>query len=310
MTSNRIQLDRLLYTHYQHPNLHPVKNFCADFGLIEVSESDGLIYFRGFGENPCIYIAEQSQDSKKHFVGAGWAVPAYTDLEKAAALPSASPIQLSTVPGGGSYVEIPDPNGVIIRLHHGVQYKGIAAAERPEPVITNTWLEKPRRGMFQRFERGASRVHKLGHYGILVKQDDFDRTLEWYKSTFSLVPTDSVYDTHSGADIMTFCHIDKGEQFTDHHVRCNFASSFSNISVRLMNWTQSFFISASPIGTGGSRVHHSSFEVDDVESQTLGHYHLEKQGWTNCWGIGRHVLGSQIFDYWYVTLQGLQSCGH
>lgn len=41
-----------------------------------------------------------------------------------------------------------------------------------------------------------------------------------------------------------------------------------------------------------------------MDTQLLGHYYLEKQGWKNCWGVGRHLLGSQIFDYWSVlTLQ-------
>jgi hypothetical protein len=45
-------------------------------------------------------------------------------------------------------------------------------------------------------------------------------------------------------------------------------------------------------------VHHSSFEVHDMDTQLLGHDWLEEQGWKNCWGVGRHFLGSQIFDYW------------
>lgn len=39
-----------------------------------------------------------------------------------------------------------------------------------------------------------------------------------------------------------------------------------------------------------------------MDTETLGHNWLAKKGWTNCWGVGRHVLGSQIFDYWYVFL--------
>ena len=48
-----------------------------------------------------------------------------------------------------------------------------------------------------------------------------------------------------------------------------------------------------------SHIHHSSFEVHDMDTQLLGHDWLRKGGWTNAWGVGRHVLGSQIFDYWY-----------
>ena len=25
---------------------------------------------------------------------------------------------------------------------------------------------------------------------------------------------------------------------------------------------------------------------------------MREKGWTHAWGIGRHILGSQIFDYW------------
>jgi hypothetical protein len=47
--------------------------------------------------------------------------------------------------------------------------------------------------------------------------------------------------------------------------------------------------------------HHASFEVHDFDVQLQGHYHLENQGYELMWGVGRHLLGSQIFDYWYDT---------
>lgn len=31
----------------------------------------------------------------------------------------------------------------------------------------------------------------------------------------------------------------------------------------------------------------------------MGHRYLAKKGWKSVWGVGRHILGSQIFDYWY-----------
>jgi hypothetical protein len=30
----------------------------------------------------------------------------------------------------------------------------------------------------------------------------------------------------------------------------------------------------------------------------MGQRVLREKGWTHAWGIGRHILGSQIFDYW------------
>jgi len=63
-------------------------------------------------------------------------------------------------------------------------------------------------------------------------------------------------------------------------------------------YPQSFFVAELPEDKP-AHVHHCSFEVNDFDTQTLGHDWLRSKNWTNCWGIGRHVLGSQIFDYWY-----------
>lgn len=27
---------------------------------------------------------------------------------------------------------------------------------------------------------------------------------------------------------------------------------------------------------------------------------LKSKGYTPSWGVGRHILGSQVFDYWYM----------
>jgi hypothetical protein len=48
-------------------------------------------------------------------------------------------------------------------------------------------------------------------------------------------------------------------------------------------------------------VAHAAFEVHDYDTQHLGHQHLTNKGYTICWGVGRHILGSQIFDYWFDT---------
>ncbi|KGO73769.1 hypothetical protein PITC_034850 [Penicillium italicum] len=34
-------------------------------------------------------------------------------------------------------------------------------------------------------------------------------------------------------------------------------------------------------------------------SDVLGHDWLRSKGYENCWGVGRHIMGSQIFDYWF-----------
>lgn len=61
---------------------------------------------------------------------------------------------------------------------------------------------------------------------------------------------------------------------------------------------KNIFIAGSPEVKEGIKAHHTSFEVDDVDSQVVGHHYLRHKGYINVFGVGRHVLGSQIFDYW------------
>lgn len=72
-----------------------------------------------------------------------------------------------------------------------------------------------------------------------------------------------------------FFRLDKGAEKVDHH--CFF-----------------FFE-----GPRAPHVHHSSFETFDYNAQVLGHDWLRHKGYENCWGVGRHIMGSQIFDYWF-----------
>ncbi|EXJ66678.1 uncharacterized protein A1O5_10349 [Cladophialophora psammophila CBS 110553] len=72
-----------------------------------------------------------------------------------------------------------------------------------------------------------------------------------------------------------------GLEFTDHHA---------------------FFFKRTKPGQKPS-VAHAAFEVHDFDIQQLGHQHLTAKGYRPCWGVGRHVLGSQVFDYWFDTSQ-------
>src|ERR1700744_4056561 len=103
-TTPKIKLDRLLYTHYQHQNLESAHKFFLDFGFHPVKQTDTIIYYRGFGENPFVYVAEKSPDNLKHCGGSGWLVRSQEDLEAATKFPGASVIQPSDAPGGGSFV--------------------------------------------------------------------------------------------------------------------------------------------------------------------------------------------------------------
>ena len=79
-------------------------------------------------------------------------------------------------------------------------------------------------------------------------------------------------------DMAVFYCLDLGKHYSDHH---------------------SFFHFAKFPGQKFPGPHHASFEVYDFDIQLQGHDHLVAQNYKLMWGVGRHLLGSQIFDYWY-----------
>ena len=102
--------------------------------------------------------------------------------------------------------------------------------------------------------------------------------LTFYTQHFNLVPTDFLYIEKEGRkdNVAIFAHIDRGKDSVDHHTLFMMANETSH-------------------------VHHCSFEVHDFDTQKLGHYWLAEKGYKSVWGVGRHILGSQIFDYWWDT---------
>jgi hypothetical protein len=119
-------------------------------------------------------------------------------------------------------------------------------------------------------------VHKLGHFGYM--SGNYDEACAWYTNLFNFVPTDILHSPENRAlEVATFFRLDLGKEYVDHHC-----------------------LLLSREGTG-TKVHHSSFEVEDFDSQLLGHDWLVEKGYNSLWGVGRHVHGSQIFDYWKDT---------
>jgi hypothetical protein len=119
-------------------------------------------------------------------------------------------------------------------------------------------------------------VHKLGHFGYVCRE--FDKEFAFYTDNFNFVPTDVLwYPKFSNIDVLAFIHLDLGKRYSDHHI---------------------LFMQRAPPDVKKTYLHHSSYEVADFDTQLIGHNWLGKKGWKSHWGVGRHILGSQIFDYW------------
>ncbi|KAL4936476.1 hypothetical protein BDV06DRAFT_204947 [Aspergillus oleicola] len=268
----KIQLVRIAHVLYTHEDIDRARDFLADFGMQETKCIGDKIYFRGTGSEPFVYCARKDQHDE--FGGAAFVVESEADLEVAKSLPGATDIyRLTDAPGGGNCVTFYDPvDNFPMHLVHGQTLRD--HVETFAPLTFNFPEEKHRPGnKTQRFEKGPAPVHKLGHFGMCVT--DFAKAYEFYTTHFNFKASNLVHD-NTGRDITTFLHLDRGSELVDHHC---------------------FFFFEGP----KSHVHHSSFETHDFDTQVLGHDWLRHKGYQNCWGVGRHIMGSQIFDYWFDT---------
>jgi hypothetical protein len=110
---------------------------------------------------------------------------------------------------------------------------------------------------------------------VALESDRYFRDLLWWMRTFGLLVSDyqELEDDPSLGPVMAFMRCDRGSVPSDHH------------TVAL----------AAGVGSG---LAHAAFEVQDLDAVAMGGEHLARHGWKRAWGIGRHILGSQIFDYW------------
>ncbi|KAI0456422.1 glyoxalase [Xylaria acuta] len=275
----KIQLVRIAHVYYKYPDLEEAKQFLLDFGFTEEKrvgneEDSGVekIYFRGYGTEPWVLCASASD--KPEFGGAAFVVESEEDLRIAAeTLPKASGVyELKDAPGGGRCVTFHDPvDGWPMHLVHGQRSADMLHIPLPQtPVNYPTEKNRPV-NKTQRFTKRPAPVHKLGHFG--VRTTSFAKAHEFYCSRFNFLASDIVHDAEN-IDRTVFYRLNRGKEEVDHHV---------------------FFFAEGP----SYKVHHSSYETHDFDTQVLGHDWLREKGHKNCWGVGRHVLGSQIFDYWF-----------
>ncbi|KAI1078179.1 oxidoreductase [Whalleya microplaca] len=269
----KITLVRITHVYYKYKDMDKAVIFLNDFGFTEEKRvGDEKIYFRGYGTDPWVLCAVKADHDE--FGGAAFIVESEDALQIASeTLPKATKVyELTDAPGGGRGVTFYDPvDGFPFHLVYGQQ--SVAMLDLPLPHQPMNYPTEKNRPVnkFQRFTKRPAPVHKLGHFG--VRTTNFAKAHEFYSTHFNFIPSDLIHDADK-IDRSVFYRLDRGDEEVDHHAF--------------------FFAEGSKYS-----VHHSSFETHDFDTQVLGHDWLREKGYKNCWGVGRHVLGSQIFDYWY-----------
>ena len=252
------------YTRLRVPDLDRMEAFLNDFGLTTVEKNDHALFLRGAGPDYVVHVVEKGEAA---FLGFALYANSESDLEALSASPDASDVAAIDEPGGGKRVILTDPDGFQIEVIHRTQTHA-PLLQNTDPV--NFGGRQERHGDTVRCPRQPARVKRLGHVGINVA--NLSRSWDWYYRHLGIVRSDGV--GVGDKDFAYFCRFDRGEELTDHH------------SVLL---AQTF---------DEPGFNHCSFEVVDINDIYVGNEHLEAQGYKHSWGIGRHTLGSQIFDYW------------
>ena len=262
-----IKVADMAYSRLKAPDLDVMEEFLLRFGLTRSARTATALYMRGTDPAHHLHITEKGEPK---YVGFAYYAPSEDDLKRIAKAPGASGIEHLDEPGGGMRVRLTEPNGYQIEVVHGIASVPAIPVKRqplnsgPEPLA--------RPGELMRLPKGPSQVKRVAH-GVMMTPK-FEETVAWFRNTLGFICSDDVYAGEQANLIGSFNRCDRGDTYVDHHV----------------------FFCLRHEKTG---INHVSFEVQDIDDVAMGHDHLAQAGkYEHMWGIGRHVLGSQVYDYW------------
>lgn len=258
-----IRAEDVAYVRFRVPDLAEMREFLEDFGFLPAESTESRLVSRGHGDQPVLHVAELGEPGF-----AGFALR--TDEEGLKRLAAAENVAIEALdlPGGGRCVRLKDPDGHVVEVVAG------QALVEPRPIAVETWnhaAERRRLRKTKRVAAGPAHVLRLGH--VVLNVSDFRASERWYKERFGFITSDEIQITPE-ISLGAFLRCDRGDVPTDHHT---------------------LFLAQSPSGPG---FNHAAFEVADLDDLMLGHERLQAKGRHAEWGVGRHILGSQVFDYW------------
>lgn len=261
-----IKVQSLAYMVVQRPNVEVAAQFFVNFGLVIDQRHDGKIFLRGKSCQSHIIILEKG---KAAITRLGFTASA-SDLQKIALNKNLMIQHRSDDCMGGSYVSLNDPGGVCIEINQGLTQlaplcESAELSEWNAPGSINRVNDMVRHVIEPRL------VERLGHtlWGVSFLKD----TVHWYQDTLGLIASDFQFLKGDTLPIVSFMRCDLGAEAADHHT----------IGFGVMP----------EVGHN-----HTAFEMNAFEDVAIANKWLKETSYKNAWGIGRHILGSQVFDYW------------
>lgn len=262
-----IKVADVAYVRFARRDLGRAERYFLDFGLRLSVRTDNAIYLRGVLPQHHYVIVERAERDAFAALGLRAASPA--DL-RALAAAHATQVQPSDEPGGGERVRLQDPAGLAVEVVHGMEQ--LPRLPYRAPRVINLPGEKRRRNAPQPATPGPAEVFRLGH--VVLQRQEFARNANWYVRNFGLIASDVELLPSTTEPLIAFLRCDRGADPADHH------------SVVIAFGPEDAF-------------DHAAFETLDLDAVGLGAEWLQRQGWIKSWGVGRHILGSQIFCYHY-----------
>jgi catechol 2,3-dioxygenase-like lactoylglutathione lyase family enzyme len=263
-----IKVEDLAWLEFEKPDLKAAERFAHDFGFATAYRDGTGLHLRGtLPGAQCVIIRK---GPRSRFVGPAFRAADRRDLERLARATGAM-VRPLRGPGGGAVVNLQDPSGITVRVVADVEQ--LPELPRQRPLVLNFRGQVKRVNATQRPPREPARVERLGH--LVLQTPSFGRALDWYQENLGLIVSDFLYfpgqrDRGPG---MAFIRCDRGTTPADHHTL------------------------AMTLGPGLEYVH-SAYQVADLDALAAGGEFLKDHGYKRAWGIGRHIQGSQIFDYW------------
>jgi len=266
-TNPFVKVHDLAWLEFEKPNLDRAEAFAHAFGFSTSLRTGDELQLRSTDPgSPCVLIRKGPQS---RFTG-----PAFraADSQDVLRLADATHTTTTKLPEslGGLTVDLADPNGMRVRVVSDTH----ELAEQPfQPALTlNTGHNVARTNIAQRPPRQPAKIQRLGH--LAFQTTKYRESLDWYLTHLGLIVSDFLYypGQRERGPVMSFIRCDRGASPTDHH------------TLAMVH--------------GPNRYVHSAYQVADLDALAAGGEYLREHGYKRSWGIGRHIQGSQIFDYW------------
>ena len=262
-----IKVKDLAFGRLRSPDLDVAEEFLTHFGMIRAARTPTALYMRGTDPRHHIHVTEKGDSG---FIGFAYLAASEDDLHRVAKAPGASAVESMDEPGGGKRVRLREPNGYQMEVVHGIADLPAIAVARD---LMNSGSEPLRRkGTLMRLAKSPAPIKRIGH-GVMGTPK-VRETVQWFRDTLGFIGSDDVYVGDKENIIGSFNRCDCGDEYVDHHTL--------------------FCVHNERAG-----LNHMSFEVPDVDAVFKDHEYIAGLGkYEHMWGVGRHLLGSQVYDYW------------